>query len=682
LIGITGILAALLSASTVSAVAASTGYTASLIPAAGPGSWTAVDSATHTIYLATGTELTVINGATRSVTTTVSLAGFISGVAVDDTTNKVYVADSDVTGGSRPGVYVIDGATNTVAATIAEPTGVQVGGIAVDNATNTIYVANPNVAEVTVINGATKAITTTVSTGTGTRPVSVAVDATSDVVWVADAFGTVIDINGATNAISSGLSLAGGEPVSVAVNEATDTVYVTDFRNAEVAVIDGKTVTLTTFVAVAFSVFGVSVDQSTGLVYASSTSSAPLGTTWVIDGTTNRITDSVARGGVSVAVDQSTGTVYEGAIRADGVWVITPSASDALSPVITSAAGTFFDAGIAGKFRVVASALPLASLTETGTLPSGLTLSTGGVLSGTPAAASGGLYPITINASNGVAPDYSQQFNLTVLQAAAITSGASTTFAVGAAGSFALTATGYPAPTFSEIGSLPTGVAITDLSPGGWQLSGTPAVGSGGVYPFSLSAYNGVGVPAQQNFVLTVREAPSFKSGPKATFVAGTSGSFQVSANGFPAPTFTEAGALPGGLSLSSAGLLTGTPTAGSGGVYPITITASNGISPSANQPFTLTVDQPPAFTSARSATFKAGHFRRFIIRTTGFPAATLSERGRLPAGIRFRARSNGTAVLAGRATRADRGKTFVLTITARNGVGTAVHERFRLKVS
>jgi hypothetical protein len=116
--------------------------------------------------------------------------------------------------------------------------------------------------------------------------------------------------------------------------------------------------------------------------------------------------------------------------------------------------------------------------------------------------------------------------------------------------------------------------------------------------------------------------------------------------------------------------------------VYPITITASNGISPNAGQPFTLTVDQAPAFTSARSATFKAGHWRRFIFRTTGFPAATLSERGRLPAGVRFRARSNGTAVLAGRAIRADRGKTFLITITASNGVGAPVHETFRLKVS
>jgi YVTN family beta-propeller protein len=678
LIGITGILAALLSASTVSAAAASTGYTASLIPTSELGTWTAVDPATDTVYVGTATALTVINGATRSVTTTVNLGGFVDGVAVDASTDKVYVTDSNVNS-SGPGVYVIDGATNKIAGAIIDPNNAPASGIAVDSTTDTVYVANPTVHLVTVIDGATNAIKTTVDTGVGTIPQSVAVDESADMVWVTDPSGTVLEISGATDMIANTLSLAGGEPLSVAVNEATNTVYAADFRNADVAVVDGKTATLTTIVPVGTFPRGVTVDQSTGVVYAT-TNAGPLGTTLAIDGSSDNVTNTIARGGLSVAVDQSTGVVYEGSTRTDSVWVITASATNALSPVITSVASAFFDAGVAGKFTVVANALPLASLTETGTLPAGLKLSTSGVLAGTPAADSGGVYPITITASNGIAPDYAQQFTLTVLQAPVITSGASTTFTVGAAGSLALTATGFPASTFSATGTLPAGVTVTNLSPGVSELSGTPAVGSGGVYPITIIASNGFAATTQ-SFTLTVREAPSFKSSAKDTFVAGTSGSFQVSANGFPAPTFTEAGALPGGLTLSPAGLLTGTPAAGSGGVYPITITASNSIS-SANQAFTLTVDQPPAFTSARSATFKSGHFRRFIIRTTGFPAATLSERGRLPAGIRFRARSNGTAVLAGRATRADRGKTFVLTITARNGVGGAVHQIFRLKIS
>ena len=36
---------------------------------------------------------------------------------------------------------------------------------------------------------------------------------------------------------------------------------------------------------------------------------------------------------------------------------------------------------------------------------------------------------------------------------------------------------------------------------------------------------------------------------------------------------------------------LAGTPAAGTGGTYPLTITAANGVAPNATQSFTLTVD-------------------------------------------------------------------------------------------
>ena len=39
---------------------------------------------------------------------------------------------------------------------------------------------------------------------------------------------------------------------------------------------------------------------------------------------------------------------------------------------------------------------------------------------------------------------------------------------------------------------------------------------------------------------------------------------------------------------------LAGTPAAGTGGTYALTITATNGVAPDATQSFTLTVDQAP----------------------------------------------------------------------------------------
>src|SRR5438445_6887940 len=183
-------------------------------------------------------------------------------------------------------------------------------------------------------------------------------------------------------------------------------------------------------------------------------------------------------------------------------------------------------------------------------------------------------------------------FNLN--QAPAITSANSTTFKVGTAGSFAVTATGVPAPTFSETGALPSGVTLTSAG----VLSGTPAANTGGTYPITITASNSVLPNATQNFTLTVNQAPAITSANNTTFTVGTAGAFTVTASGFPTTmTFSETGSLPSGVTLTSAGVLGGTPAAATAGTYPITFTASNGVLPNATQSFTLTVENLPTVT-------------------------------------------------------------------------------------
>lgn len=84
--------------------------------------------------------------------------------------------------------------------------------------------------------------------------------------------------------------------------------------------------------------------------------------------------------------------------------------------------------------------------------------------------------------------------------APAITSAASTTFTPSVPNTFAVTATGYPPPAFTEAGNLPSGVTLA----GNGVLSGTPAAGTVGSYPITIQASNNVGSPATQNFTLTV----------------------------------------------------------------------------------------------------------------------------------------------------------------------------------
>ena len=81
------------------------------------------------------------------------------------------------------------------------------------------------------------------------------------------------------------------------------------------------------------------------------------------------------------------------------------------APQITSASTAACVAGKAVTFQVVASGSPVPTITETGTLPAGLSFASG-LLSGTPTAT--GIFPLTFTASNGMKPDAVQQFMLSV----------------------------------------------------------------------------------------------------------------------------------------------------------------------------------------------------------------------------------------------------------------------------
>jgi hypothetical protein len=87
--------------------------------------------------------------------------------------------------------------------------------------------------------------------------------------------------------------------------------------------------------------------------------------------------------------------------------------------------------------------------------------------------------------------------------------------------------------------------------------------------------------------------SPLITSAPQTTFIIRQLGSFTVTATatGAPAPTLSESGALPSGVTFdSSTGVLSGTPGSKTIGTYPITFTATNGHPPDAVQNFTLTV--------------------------------------------------------------------------------------------
>jgi GH25 family lysozyme M1 (1,4-beta-N-acetylmuramidase) len=137
-------------------------------------------------------------------------------------------------------------------------------------------------------------------------------------------------------------------------------------------------------------------------------------------------------------------------------------------------------------------------------LPPGMTMSSAGLITGTATAT--GAYQVTVTASSSsaVLPG-TVSFTWDVDQPPAFTSAGQVTFHAGVAGSFTVTATGVPAPTFAETGTLPAGVSFTSAG----VLSGTPAATTAGSYPIQITASNVVG-SVTQAFTLTVNGGSSF----------------------------------------------------------------------------------------------------------------------------------------------------------------------------
>ena len=215
---------------------------------------------------------------------------------------------------------------------------------------------------------------------------------------------------------------------------------------------------------------------------------------------------------------------------------------------------------------------------DAGSLPPGLTLSTGGIISGRPT--STGDYTFTVRANDSDENTGTRQYVLSV-QAVNITVNP---LSLGNASlrvpySVSIFATGGSSPyTYTRTaGTLPPGLTFTGSTDPA-DLSGAPT--STGTYNFTITATDvnqNSGFRAYQISIeaVTITVSPeTLPSGDK-----GDSYIHTISATGGQSPyTFTvTSGALPGGVSLSSAGSLSGTLTTIGAYTFTITATDSNG---------------------------------------------------------------------------------------------------------
>jgi hypothetical protein len=235
-----------------------------------------------------------------------------------------------------------------------------------------------------------------------------------------------------------------------------------------------------------------------------------------------------------------------------------------------------------------------------------------------------------------------------------ITSGASTAVASSAgAVNFGVTATGFPAPTFSISGA-PSWLSI---NPSSGVLSGTIPPRTLGWFRFTITASNGVSPNATQSFTLSISGPPLRLTAPGALAGNLTNPfSKQLVATGGVAPYSwsVASGTLPAGLSLSSAGVLSGTPTAL--GTSTFTIKASDSALPTpkaATEALTMTI--APRKLTISTVSLAAGtvglSYSQTLRSAMGTAPLTWSiTSGTLPAGLTLRP---GTGTISGTPTTA-----------------------------
>ncbi|MCW0216887.1 MAG: putative Ig domain-containing protein, partial [Prosthecobacter sp.] len=300
-----------------------------------------------------------------------------------------------------------------------------------------------------------------------------------------------------------------------------------------------------------------------------------------------------------------------------------------------------------------------------GSLPAGVTLTSGGSLSGTPTAS--GNYTFTVRATDAGGCQADRSYTMAIQCPTIAISPTTLTAATlnSSYGPVTLTATGGTAAyTWTYAGSLPVGMGLSS----GGVISGTPS-GAPGNYTITVTATDANGCVSNRGYTLAVN-CGAFSITPSSlpAVTQGTAYSAQtLTATGGTGPYVWDVsvGTLPTGMSLSAAGVISGTPTSAPG-TYNITVRATDTYSCQSTRAYALVVNCPTVTVSPSSVPNAVQYvsYSQTLTASGGTGPYTWTQTsGTLPTGMSF----SSAGVLSGTPTVTG---TFSLVLRAQDANG------------
>src|ERR1017187_9055208 len=227
------------------------------------------------------------------------------------------------------------------------------------------------------------------------------------------------------------------------------------------------------------------------------------------------------------------------------------SISSSSSSVPTGVVGVAY----AGLIVATGGTAPYLFALTGGNLPDGVTLASGGAISGTPKTA--GQFAFSVGVTDAKGGSAASQFAIVIQPPPlSITGGPTGPVVVGTPINITFTGSGGVGPyQLTNNGNLPPGTSFNN-----GVLSGTPT--TAGAFTFPVTVTDSTSAVYSNYFTLTVTVAPPLSLG--GSLSAGKVGvpyTGQISAPGGASPPSYAGSGLPVGLSLSAAGGISGTPT-------------------------------------------------------------------------------------------------------------------------